>query len=131
VILLDKLKIDDPVGAFPVHGLCGIWGGIATGLFGFGEATSLGVQIIGSLAVPAWAFVTMLGLFLGLRACGLLRVSPEEELAGLDIGEHGMHAYPAPLVVDSFAGTPVAPPAPRPAVSPGLAPQPQPSAETA
>ena len=70
------------------------------------EGTSLGVQIIGSLAIPAWAFVTMFGLFLALKTLGILRVSPEEEQDGLDIGEHGMHAYPAPLVVDSYSGSP-------------------------
>jgi Amt family ammonium transporter len=90
VLLLDKLKIDDPVGAWPVHGLCGIWGGLATGIFG-GHA--LGVQIVGSLAISAWAFVTMLIVFLILKSLGILRVSAEEEQAGLDVSEHGMHAY--------------------------------------
>ena len=90
VLLLDKLKIDDPVGAWPVHGLCGIWGGLATGIFG-GHA--LGVQIVGSLAISAWAFVTMLIIFLILKSIGILRVSAEEEQAGLDVSEHGMHAY--------------------------------------
>lgn len=91
IVALDKLKIDDPVGAFPVHGLCGIWGGLATGLFGTGK--DLGAQIQGSIAIPVWAFVTMFGLFMILKVTGLLRVSPEEEVKGLDITEHGMHAY--------------------------------------
>ena len=128
VVVLDKLRIDDPVGAFPVHGLCGVWGGIATGIFGFAEGTSFWVQVVGSLAIPAWAFSTMLGVFLGMRALGILRVSAEEEQAGLDIGEHGMHAYPAPLVVDSFAGSPIG--APSPAVAPGAA-VPKPSTQSA
>lgn len=96
VRLLDLLKIDDPVGAFPVHGLNGVWGGIATGIFGNPavlEKLNLGTQILGSLVIPAWSFVTMLILFLILRAVGLLRVTREEELRGLDIGEHGEEAY--------------------------------------
>jgi len=95
VKLLDKLKIDDPVGAFPVHGLCGVWGGLATALFGsydLGTATWK-AQIIGSLAIPIWAFVTMFILFKILKSIGMLRVSREEELRGLDIGEHGEEAY--------------------------------------
>lgn len=90
VMLLDKLRIDDPVGAFPVHGLAGMWGGIATGIFG---GFNIGVQVLGSLVIPAWAFGTMLVLFVILKAVGFLRVSPEEEQAGLDISEHGMQAY--------------------------------------
>ena len=96
IMLLDKVKIDDPVGAFPVHGVCGVWGGIATGIFG---GYPIGVQVLGSIVIPVWAFATMLVLFLVLKACGLLRVSAEEEEAGLDISEHGMHAYPR----DGFA----------------------------
>ena len=90
IILLEKLRIDDPVGAWPVHGLAGMWGGIATGIFG---GYGLGVQILGSLVIPAWSFFTMLLLFLLLRVVGYLRVSVEEEHLGLDISEHGMHAY--------------------------------------
>lgn len=91
ILALDKLKIDDPVGAFPVHGLCGVWGGIATWIFG-SNATMM-PQIVGSLVIPAWAFFTMLILFSGLKAVGMLRVSPDEEVAGLDMVEHGMTAY--------------------------------------
>ena len=107
VILLDKLRIDDPVGAWPVHGLCGVWGGIATGIFGTAEGVSLGVQVLGTLAITGWAFFTMLGVFLALKAVGMLRVSPEEEQAGLDISEHGMHAYPPQWIVDSYVGSPI------------------------
>jgi Amt family ammonium transporter len=85
-LLLQKLKIDDAVGAWPVHGLCGIWGGIATGIFG---AHALGVQILGSIVIPLWAFATMFLLFYILKQMGFLRVSREDELAGLDIAEHG------------------------------------------
>lgn len=104
VVMLDKMRIDDPVGAWPVHGLCGIWGGIATGLFGQAEGVSLAVQALGTLAITAWAFVTMLGLFTALKLFDVLRVSPEEEQMGLDVSEHGMHAYPPQLVVDSTPG---------------------------
>ena len=102
VKLLDALRIDDTVGAFPVHGLCGMWGGIAVALFGsydgcstqaIGDYGNWMAQIVGSLAIPAWAFITMLVLFSVLKAIGLLRVSKEEELRGLDIGEHGEEAY--------------------------------------
>jgi Amt family ammonium transporter len=88
--MLESFKIDDPVGAWPVHGLCGIWGGIATGIFG---GYALGPQIIGSLVIPLWAFGTALVVFLVLKGLNLLRVSPEEEEAGLDVSEHGSGAY--------------------------------------
>lgn len=90
VKMLDALRIDDPVGAFPVHGLCGLWGGLAAGIFG---GHPLLAQLTGSVVVPLWAFGTMFALFSGLKALGLLRVSPEEEVRGLDIGEHGEEAY--------------------------------------
>lgn len=95
--LLDTLKIDDPVGAWPVHGLCGIWGCIAIGIFpnGYTEAgdTNFATQLSSALIICAWAFVTMFILFSVLKAVGLLRVSPEEEQTGLDISEHGLAAY--------------------------------------
>ncbi|TWT35786.1 Ammonium transporter NrgA [Posidoniimonas corsicana] len=97
VMLLDKLKIDDPVGAWPVHGLCGIWGCMAIGILpnGYLEdgTTSFATQLIGTLAICGWSFVTMLALFVALKAAGLLRVSAEDEQKGLDISEHGMQAY--------------------------------------
>ncbi len=99
VVLLDKLKIDDPVGAWPVHGLCGVWGCMAIGLLPNthldGGATSFGTQAIGTLSICGWSFVTMLIVFSALKAAGVLRVSPEEEAQGLDISEHGMQAYMA------------------------------------
>ncbi|MDZ4199356.1 MAG: ammonium transporter [Kiritimatiellia bacterium] len=91
VKLLDRLRIDDPVGAWPVHGLCGVWGGIATGIFSPNHA--LVPQLIGSVVVPIWAFGTMYLLFSILKSVRLLRVSAEEEVRGLDIGEHGEEAY--------------------------------------
>jgi len=85
-MMLRKFKIDDAVGAWPVHGLCGIWGGIAVGIF---SENALGIQILGSLVIPLWAFVTMFLFFQVLKQTGILRVTREEELAGLDIVEHG------------------------------------------
>ena len=103
VLLLEKLRIDDPVGAFPVHGLCGVWGGIATGIFGTSlpkidgveltRSEYILVQVKSTACICAWAFVTMLIVFIVLKALKLLRVSPEEELRGLDLAEHGMEAY--------------------------------------
>jgi len=90
VLLLNKLRIDDPVGAWPVHGLGGIWGGIAVGIFG---GHSLGIQILGSLVIPLWGFGTMLLLFSVLKAFNFLRVTEAEEVLGLDISEHGEEAY--------------------------------------
>ncbi|MFO0917060.1 MAG: ammonium transporter [Planctomycetaceae bacterium] len=91
ILALDKLQIDDPVGAFPVHGVCGLWGGIATGIFGEGKV--LQTQIIGSLAIPAFSFIAMLIVFGLLKAIGQLRVTREEEIDGLDVHEHGMPCY--------------------------------------
>jgi len=88
--LLEKLKIDDPVGAFPVHGACGVWGGLATGIFG---GHPMSAQVIGSLAIPAWAFITMFIVFFGMKMTGIMRVSEEDEMTGLDLTEHGQSAY--------------------------------------
>ena len=90
IMILDSAKIDDPVGAWPVHGLCGIWGGIATGIFG---GHPIGAQIVGSIVIPIWAFVTMYTVFMALKSANMLRVSEEDELKGLDISEHGMESY--------------------------------------
>lgn len=109
VVLLDKAKIDDPVGAWPVHGLCGVWGCLSLGILPNShlesESTNLMVQLIGTASICAWAFVTMGVVFFVLKIIGMLRVSPEEEQAGLDISEHGMHAYPS----DAIAGGSITP----------------------
>jgi Amt family ammonium transporter len=100
VELLDKIKVDDPVGAIPVHGMCGMWGTIALGLFHesngllFGGGAKLvGVQILGSVSVVLFTLVSMLIIFKLLAATIGLRVSATEEIRGLDIGEHGMESY--------------------------------------
>ncbi len=109
VIGIEKiLKIDDPVGAISVHGVCGAWGTLSLGLFSAangvnapkpglfmpgGSAEQLVSQAIGVVAVFAWAIVTGAVLFYVLKATVGLRVSPEEEREGLDYGEHGNEAY--------------------------------------
>lgn len=91
IYLLDMLKIDDPVGAWPVHGAAGMWGLIATGLFG--EGKDIVAQIVGTFAYAIWPFAIMLLVFLGLKVVGMLRVSEEDEMKGLDQSEHGMDGY--------------------------------------
>ncbi len=92
VLFLDRIKIDDPVGAISVHLVCGIWGTLATGIFGVG--TDFMAQLIGVAAVGAFCFTTALLIFYGIKAIIGIRVDEKEEVEGLDIYEHGMHAYP-------------------------------------
>jgi Amt family ammonium transporter len=116
VLFFDRvLKIDDPVGAVSVHGICGAWGTLSIGLFGsraidilFWDADTaihdgllygggfhqLGVQAIGVAAVFVFTFAAAMVMFAIIRATVGLRVSDEEQLEGLDIGEHGQVAYP-------------------------------------
>jgi Amt family ammonium transporter len=119
VVFFDKLKIDDPVGALSVHLLNGIFGTICVGLFASPSAPSMGgevtavpgthpaaglfygggttqliAQLIGVASVAAYVFPASLLVWWGLKMTLGIRVSPEEELEGLDIGEHGMEAYP-------------------------------------
>ncbi len=109
VSALDSFGIDDPVGAFSVHGVCGIWGTLVIGLWGYdiqgsgagiglftgGGFSQLWVQFVGCAAYAIWTVLTcwiawkVIGSFFGG-----IRVSEDEEIAGLDIGEHGMEAYP-------------------------------------
>lgn len=91
VLFFDKLKIDDPVGAISVHGICGNFGTIVVGIWGGGFFVS---QLIGTIAVSAFAFIFSLIVFGALKAIMGVRVSEEEEFEGLDIGEHGQEAYP-------------------------------------
>ncbi len=92
IVLLDKLKIDDPVGAISVHGTCGIWGVIAV-VFNNGDATILG-QIVGILGIFGWVFIASLIIWYALKATVGIRVSEEEEFSGVDISETGIEAYP-------------------------------------
>ena len=118
--LLLKLKVDDPIDAFPVHALCGSWGVICIGLFASrhrilavyphrfvpgqvhydyglfmgGGAYQLAAQIAGLLAISAWVLALTTIIFLPLKLLGRLRVPLEEERMGLDESKHGGHAYP-------------------------------------
>ena len=91
VIQLDKAKIDDPVGAISVHLVCGIWGTLAVGIFS--SSHSILTQLIGVLAYGVFCLIASLGLFLAIKSLMGLRVSEEEEIIGLDIGEHDMESY--------------------------------------
>ncbi len=105
VLFFDKIKIDDPVGAISVHGVCGAWGTLSAGIFNIG-GTSLkiiGVQLIGISACFFWVFPLAFGLFKLIDVTVGLRVSPEEELEGLDFAEHGGNAYPD-FEVSSYGG---------------------------
>ena len=109
VFFWDKVHVDDPVGAVSVHLVNGIWGTIACGLFaaekvlGIGDANTglfygggfhtMFVQLIGIVAVGAWAFLAGLAIFFALKKAGILRVNAKTELKGLDVTEHGQDAY--------------------------------------
>ena len=113
-----KLHIDDPVGAVGVHCVNGVWGTVAVGLlanpdapaglrglFYTGSATQLGIQLLGFLAVAAWAAVTMALFFALLKKLDFLRADPADELSGLDISEHGLPSAYADFApaVDKYA----------------------------
>ena len=109
VSALDSLRIDDPVGAFSVHGVCGIWGTIVVGLWGYdvqgtgagiglftgGGIGQLWIQIVGCIAYAVWTVVTCYVTWKVIGAAfGGIRVTEEQEKLGLDITEHGIEAYP-------------------------------------
>jgi ammonium transporter, Amt family len=132
--LLEHLRIDDPVGAWPVHGLCGIWGTLSLGLFACGQYSAAGssptgvptvvaksadaltglfygggwavlkAQGIGSLIVCSATFVTAMVMFKALNAVNLLRISKQGEIDGLDLDQHGGSAYPE-YVISSLTAT--------------------------
>jgi Amt family ammonium transporter len=120
VFFFDRVKVDDPVGAISVHGVCGAWGTIAVGLFATensdfwkqglfygGGANQLVAQLIGVGAVAAFVAVTTGLMFLGIKATIGLRVSLEEEIAGLDVEEHGSPGYGPDFVNLSTSGSAV------------------------
>ena len=93
ILFFDQIKIDDPVGAVSVHGVCGIWGTVAVGIFSFNPDHNIGTQIIGTLSIGAFAFAFSFVVFFVLKLIMGVRVSVEEELEGLDLSEHGTPAY--------------------------------------
>jgi Amt family ammonium transporter len=96
VVFFDKIRVDDPVGAVSVHGVCGAWGTLACAVPFFcrpGEAGSVATQLIGIGAVFAYVFIASLILFYLIKVTVGLRVSEQEEEEGLDIFEHGMSGY--------------------------------------
>src|ERR1700704_2881738 len=129
--LLEHLRIDDPVGAWPVHGACGIWGTLSLGLFASGEHSAAGArpfgvpssvshspdaltglfygggikvlaaQCVGSLIICTATFASAMAMFAALNSVGLLRVSKEGELRGLDLDQHGITAYPQAELIPS------------------------------
>ncbi len=96
VVAIDRAGVDDPVGAISVHGVCGVWGTLSAALFhidGF-SWSQLGVQALGAGTAFLWTFPTAYLTFRIIKATVGLRVSVEEEIEGLDVGEHGESAYP-------------------------------------
>jgi Amt family ammonium transporter len=111
VLLVERMRIDDPIGAVAVHGMAGVWGTLATGLFAVpalaeklatgggglvytGSFAQLGTQALGLLAVGAFTFTVSFGALWTMRALWGIRVEAEVEMAGLDVSEHGMWGYP-------------------------------------
>jgi Amt family ammonium transporter len=95
VAFIDKLKLDDPVGAVTVHLICGIWGTLAVGIFGDKAGLDqLGYQLTGIGAAAVFCCLTSFIIIFALKKTMGIRVSREEEVEGLDINEHGMDAYP-------------------------------------
>jgi Amt family ammonium transporter len=124
VEVLEWLRIDDPIGAVPVHGFCGIWGTLSLGLFACGKygstgpitadnsaplkglfygggTTVLAAQAIGSITITVATFAVAMAVMYLVNKCKLLRVSAEGELYGLDLHEHGISAYPEYVISSS------------------------------
>jgi Amt family ammonium transporter len=152
VDLLEWLRIDDPIGAVPVHGLCGIWGTLSLGLFASGQygatgplapdnsapltglfygggLTVLKAQLIGSACVTLATFGVAMMVMLAVNATGTLRLPREAELYGMDLHEHGISAYPEYVI--SALGAPggmmqeLPEPQPRAATSRAVSPLPR------
>jgi Amt family ammonium transporter len=95
VNLIDKLKLDDPVGAIAVHLICGIWGTLAVGLFGnLASGAQFLSQLIGVACYAVFCIATSFLIIFTLKKTVGIRVSEKEEVEGLDTHEHGMDAYP-------------------------------------
>ena len=124
VFFFDRIRVDDPVGAVSVHGVCGAFGTIAVGLFATrdtdfwqqgllygGGADQLVTQVIGVVAIAAFVAVASGLMFAVIKATVGLRVSPEEEIAGLDVPEHGAPGYGVDNAAPVLERTPLAKPA--------------------
>jgi ammonium transporter, Amt family len=111
VLLVERIRIDDPIGAVAVHGMAGVWGTLATGIFAVpalaenlatgtgglwytGSFHQVGVQAVGLAAVGVFTFAASFGSLWTMRVLWGIRVEPEVETAGLDVSEHGMWGYP-------------------------------------
>jgi len=94
VAFIDKIRLDDPVGAIAVHLACGIWGTLAVGLFSTNPEHTFSAQLIGVLCYAAICVISSFIIFFVLKKTIGIRVSEKEELEGLDVHEHGMDAYP-------------------------------------
>ncbi len=92
IVSMDKFKLDDPVGAISVHGVCGLWGLIAV-VFSNGDA-SIGTQLYGAAVIFAWTFIVAMIFWFIIKLIIGIRVSEEDEMEGVDIAECGMEAYP-------------------------------------
>jgi Amt family ammonium transporter len=137
VIFVERIGIDDPIGAVSVHGMSGVWGTLACGLFAVptlahrlatgggglvytGSFRQLGVQALGLLAVGGFTFAASFGCLFVLHRVWGIRTEPQVETAGLDVSEHGMWGYPefyipVPGGYDLWTTPPWAAPTPRPA----------------
>ena len=95
VLFFDRIKVDDPVGAISVHGVCGAWGTLAAGIFNIGGTSAgiIAVQLAGIASCFVWTFCAAFVMFKTIRMTIGLRVSPEEEAEGLDYTEHAGNAY--------------------------------------
>jgi ammonium transporter, Amt family len=116
LVFVDRIGVDDPLGAIAAHGMGGIWGTLSAGLFTTpalaavgqpglfygGGFTQLGVQALGIVASGGFVFLTSYAVFAVLKATIGLRVKPEEELNGLDISEHGVYGYSEQLVATDY-----------------------------
>ncbi len=120
VIFFDKIKIDDPVGAISVHLTCGIWGTLAVGIFSTNPEHAFLTQLYGVAVYGVATVAAAYLLFAGIKATMGLRVSEEEEIEGLDYGEHGMHAYDLGIGASAFSSAP-APAKPKTAMAGQLA----------
>ncbi len=92
IVMLDKLKIDDPVGAISVHGVVGIWGVLAVSFTN--ETASFGMQLFGVVCIFAWVFITSFIVWFAIKKAVGIRVSEQEEYEGVDISECGVEEYP-------------------------------------